>query len=247
MIGDIISSTQKGINMTKSIMVAILEDHQSIIDGYIFRLSDTPEIQIVATAHWGDDLKPMLDHNDVDVLVLDLNIPTSSENRNLFPILHTLPSLLADHPDLSILVISMITSLPLIEALEEVGVSGYISKDDSASIQQLGKIISMIANGGVYFTYGTQHSTRKPLPEVQLTPRQTEVLSLCAAYPDDSSQMLAKRTGVSSSTIRNLLSTTYMRLGVRTRAAAIAKAQALELIPYHKVTLDEHQNQVGSG
>jgi hypothetical protein len=39
--------------MHTPILVAILEDHQSIIDGYIFRLSDTPEIQIVATAHWG--------------------------------------------------------------------------------------------------------------------------------------------------------------------------------------------------
>ena len=226
--------------MVKSIRVAILEDHQSIIDGYIFRLSDSPEISIVATAHWGDDLKPMLDNNDVDVLVLDLNIPTSAEDHNLFPILHTLPSLRAAHPDLLILVISMITSLPLIEALEEVGVSGYISKDDSASIQQLGKIISLIANGGVYFNHPARHNTEKDRSGIQLTPRQIEVLSLCAAFPDDSSQMLAKKTGVSSSTIRNLLSTTYMRLGVRTRAAAISKAQSLELIPYQKVSLDEH-------
>jgi DNA-binding NarL/FixJ family response regulator len=181
----------------------------------------------------------MLEQNTVDVLVLDLNIPTSKENRNLFPILHTLPSLLNHHPDLSVLVISMITSLPLIEALEEAGVSGYISKDDSASIEQLGKIIIKIANGGVYFNSSTQQGMQKLHPEIQLTPRQTEVLSLCAAYPDDSSEILAKRTGVSSSTIRNLLSTTYLRLGVRTRAAAIAKAQALELIPYQKVTLDD--------
>ena len=225
--------------MTMPIRVAIMEDHQSIIDGYVFRLAGIPEIQIVATAHWGDELKPMLSNNAVDVLVLDLNIPTSTENHNIFPILHTLPALLATYPDLAVLVISMLTSLPLIEALEEIGVRGYISKDDSASIEHLGKIIMLIANGGVYFNRGIHHVIRKPHPEIQLTPRQTEVLSLCAAYPDDSSQMLAKRTGVSSSTIRNLLSTTYFRLGVRTRAAAIAKAQLLELIPFQKVTLDD--------
>jgi len=42
---------------------------------------------------------------------------------------------------------------------------------------------------------------------------------------------LSERLGISGSTLRNLLSGTYLRLGVRTRAAAIAKAQRLGFIP----------------
>jgi hypothetical protein len=58
-----------------------------------------------------------------------------------------------------------------------------------------------------------------------------EALSLCAAYPDAETDFLAQKLGVTGSTLRNLLSGTYFRLGVRTRAAAIAKAHQLGIIP----------------
>jgi DNA-binding CsgD family transcriptional regulator len=63
----------------------------------------------------------------------------------------------------------------------------------------------------------------------KLTPRQFEVLSLCAAYPNGTSAELAGRLGVSSSTFRNVLSSAYLRLGVRTRNAAIAQLQTQEV------------------
>ena len=63
-----------------------------------------------------------------------------------------------------------------------------------------------------------------------LTPRQIEVLSLCAAYPDAMTSELAEKLNVANSTIRNLLSSAYLRLGVRSRAAAVARAQQLCLI-----------------
>ena len=39
--------------MLTKIRVAILDDHQSIIDGFTYRLSMDPEIQIVSTALFG--------------------------------------------------------------------------------------------------------------------------------------------------------------------------------------------------
>lgn len=66
-----------------------------------------------------------------------------------------------------------------------------------------------------------------------LTPRQLEVLSLSAALPDLSSAQLAQRLGIAASTLRNMMSEAYLRLGVHNRAAAIAKARQLGLItPY---------------
>jgi DNA-binding NarL/FixJ family response regulator len=56
-------------------------------------------------------------------------------------------------------------------------------------------------------------------------------LLLSAAYPDDSTVELAKRLNVASSTVRNLLSQTYIRLDVHTRAAAIAKIKKMGLLP----------------
>jgi DNA-binding CsgD family transcriptional regulator len=63
-----------------------------------------------------------------------------------------------------------------------------------------------------------------------LTPRQLELLSLCAAYPDLSTAELAQKMSVSNSTVRNLLSSAYLRLNVHSRTAAIEKARDLGLI-----------------
>ncbi len=217
--------------MLSKIRVAILDDHQSIIDGFTYRLSMDPEIQIVATAIYGEELEPMLADHAVDVLLLDVSVPNSAEDHNSYPVLHIIPSLLQEYPGLSILIISMYTQRSLIEALVRTGISGYILKDDQSSIQQLDKIVRTIGNGGIYFSEGAHWEPQGAGTAPILTPRQLEVLSLCASCPDGDTVFLAKELGVTSSTLRNLLSGAYLRLGVRTRAAAIARAHQLGLLP----------------
>jgi len=220
--------------MSSPIRVAILEDHQSIVDGYIYRLNALPEIQVVGTASSGEELEPMLDRHPADVLLLDVHVPTGPDNSNPFPVLHVIPDLLQKHPNLNVLVISMLAQHTLIEALVDAGISGYIFKDDRNSIQQLAKIVVMVASGGIYFSQEAYRRLReansRPTGPI-LTARQLEALSLCAAYPDDSTAKLAERLGVANSTLRNLLSIAYLRLDVRTRAAAIAKIHQMGLIP----------------
>ena len=217
--------------MLKQINVAILDKHQSIIDGYIYRLSGNPDIQIVATGIYGEELEPMLECHKVDVLLSDIYVKTSTNNPNIFPIVHVLPRILQEYSDLRIMIISMKVNRTLVEALIGVGISGYIFKEDTASIQQLAQIVTMIARGGVFFSQdayrGLHECTSKPV----LTPRQLEVLTLCAAYPDSPTCELAKRFNISGSTLRNLLSGAYNHLGVQTRAAAISRAQQLGILP----------------
>ncbi len=219
--------------MVKRIRVAILEDHQGIVDGYVYRLSPAPEIEIAACVYYGEDLEETLRNHMVNVLLLDLFVPSSPENPQPFPVLHTVPALLEKFPDLHILVISMLTEPALVQALVEAGISGYIFKHDQRSIQQLRKVVNVIANGGIYFSEDAYQGLRKdisPHPSSLLTARQLEALSLCSAYPDCSTAQLASRLSVSHSTFRNLLSSAYLRLGVRTRAAAILKSKELGLI-----------------
>lgn len=228
--------------MSQNIRVAILEDHQSTIDGYIHRLSEVPEIEVVATASFGEELEPMLEGHDVDVLLLDVSVPTSRDNANPFPVLHVIRQLLQRYPTLVILVLSMHAQRTLIKAVVEAGVSGYILKDDKASNLELGSIVRSIAKGGVYFSRQaheklSRRETKTPL----LTARQREVLSLATAYPDLTTAELARQLGVAESTVRNLLSNAYLRLGVKTRAAAIAEARRLSLItpPFPSIELVE--------
>lgn len=216
---------------SKKIRVSILEDHQSIIDGYTLRLSKDPAIEIVATMMYGEELELMLEKFPADVLIVDVNVPTSQNNPNPYPILHLIPKLLQKHSELDILVISMHNKPTIIKTVMEAGASGYILKDDQETLRDLANVVSTVANGGIHLSQQAYKQLFKRVPrESTLTTRQLELLSLCAAYPDATTEELAEHLGIANSTVRNLLSGTYLRLDVHTRAAAIMKALQLGLI-----------------
>jgi two-component system nitrate/nitrite response regulator NarL len=217
--------------MSPKIRVIILDDHQSIIDGYLFRLSQTPEIEVVATITYGEELEATLKDYETDVLLLDVYVPTSQDNPNPYPILHLIPKVLQTYPDLSVLVISQHNQSTLIKAVMDAGASGYILKDDYATIQGLVNVVRSIAKGDIYLSKQAYQQLSKKIPEdSSLTARQQEALSLCIAFPDADTAELARRLGIAHSTMRNILSGAYMRLNVRNRAAAIAKVRQLGLI-----------------
>jgi DNA-binding NarL/FixJ family response regulator len=219
--------------MPEKIQVVILEDHQGIIDGYQFRLSNLADIEVIATIGYGEELEPVLARHPVDLLLLDVSVPTSPENRNPYPILFVIPKLLKLYPNLTVLVVTMHNQRTLIRAILEAGATGYVLKDDQASIKELPSIIRMLVGGGIHLSQSAYQLVMNPQGsnlDQPLNARQLEALSLCAAYPDASTAELAEHMNIEGSTLRNLLSGAYLKLGVRTRAAAIAKARQMELI-----------------
>lgn len=224
----------------EKVRVAILDDHQSIIDGYIYRFSSTQEIEVVATATYGDELEPLVAKHALDVLLLDLSVRTSLENPNPFPILHLIPKLLQKQANMSILVISMFAEPGLMRSLIEAGASGYVLKDDQAAFRELGNIVLSVAHGGIFFSKKA-HNLYLQAERLEngdrLTPRQLEVISLCAAYPDASTADLGQMMSISNSTVRNLLSSLYLRLGVHSRTAAVEKAREMGLVTPRPPTL----------
>lgn len=218
--------------MEQKIRVAILDDHPPIIEGYVSRLKATPNIEVVGTCSRGEKLEPMLVEHPADVLLLDVLVPLSDTNRSPYPILSVIPRLLQGYPNLSILVISMHNQQSLIRGVIEAGASGYILKDDPFFLQDLPTIIETVSHGGIYFSQQAHQQVfrRGATSTPQLTSRQLEALSLCAAYPQDNTAELAEKMKVANSTMRNLLSGAYVVLDVHSRTAAVAKAQQLGLI-----------------
>jgi two-component system nitrate/nitrite response regulator NarL len=217
------------------IRVAILDDHQAIIDGYVYRLSQASDIEVVVTATYAEEFEDLLAQQKPDVLLLDVFVPISSQNQNYYPILQAIPKWLQSYRQLSILVISAHNLRALIKAVIEAGASGFILKEDQTAFQELGSIIRSVARGGIYFSKKAyQHMQEIASEDSPLTSRQLQVLSLCAAYPDATTSELADMLGVAHSTLRNLLSQAYLRLGVRTRTAAIEKARKMGLIAVHE-------------
>jgi two-component system response regulator DesR len=219
--------------MSKKIKVAILDDHLATLDGYRYRLGLEDDIEVVAALLYGDELVPALEQHQVDVLLLDITVPTSPANSNPYPVLHIIPKLLEIYRDLFILVASMHSERTLVHSVMEMGASGYILKDDQDSVRELAAVIRTVMQGTLYLSYQIREvlvdpSTVETGPS--LNTRQLEILSLCATYPDDSTAEIATRIGVANSTVRNNLSESYLKLGVRSRMAAVTRARQLGLI-----------------
>jgi len=219
------------MTMNTKIKIAILEDHLSIIDGYRYRLGRTEDITIVGTINFGEELLPFLSKHSVDVLILDISVPTSLENRNPYPVLYTIPKIFEINPDLKILVITMHNQVSIIKAVLESGVSGYVFKDDRTTLSKLKEVIRLVANGGIYLSQQVYDKTSKFYSvDSMLSSRQLEALSLCASYPGSTATILAEKLGVAPSTMRNLLSRMYKSLNVSNRSEALIKARNLGLI-----------------
>jgi two-component system nitrate/nitrite response regulator NarL len=218
--------------MNAKINVAIVDDHQGIIDGYLYRLEKSDEIQVVGTANFGEEIEPLLANQHVDVLLLDVQVPVSRENSNPYPILYLIPKLLNQFEDLNIVVISMFAQRTLIKSVQEAGASGYILKEDRDANKKLVEIVKGVYNGGMHYSKKAWSVIRGhfEITDAPLTQRQIEVLSYYAAFPDLTTAQLANSLHIAHSTVRNLLSGAYLRLEVNNRTAAINKAREMALI-----------------
>ncbi|MAT96406.1 MAG: hypothetical protein CL608_04615 [Anaerolineaceae bacterium] len=219
--------------MSQKIHVSILDDHQSIVDGYLFRLNPLPDIKIVATTPYAEDIFSMLENHPTDVLILDVRVPISPDNNNSYPILYEIPRIFEAHPELVILVISAYASRTFVRKMLQAGINGYILKDDQKLVQNLGDVIRSAVQGHVCLSQSIQEELQKSYSqEIDLTPRQIDIFSLLISHPNVTTKEVAKRLHIAPSTARNLLSDAYLRLGVRNRGAALIKVQEMGLVTH---------------
>src|SRR5687768_715291 len=163
--------------MENKISVTILDDHQSIVDGYVFRLSKFPQIEIINTLEYGEELEGALKKHAPDVLILDVNVKVSEENSNNYPIFHVIPDLLQRYPDLAIRLISMHKDRSIIRGVVEGGARRYILKDAQRTISEWGSVILSIVGGGIYLSRKVRElyiKNRRAASEEPLTGRQME-------------------------------------------------------------------------
>jgi DNA-binding NarL/FixJ family response regulator len=140
---------------------------------------------------------------------------------------------------LAVLVISGYPEPTIILGALDAGANGFIDKEDGALQVELASVVrSVVTHRGIYMSPAAralwvqrQHGRAEPHA---LSLRQLEALALCASHPDASTRDVAEQMRVEPSTVRNLLSQAYLRLGVNTRMGAVEKAKTMGLIAVPK-------------
>jgi two-component system response regulator DesR len=177
----------------------------------------------------------MLAETPVDIALMDVKVPQQHGSPDFYPILRVLPQLVKTYPEMAVLVISAFLEPTIILGVIDAGANGFIYKDDSGPLEDLPSVVRSVVTGrGTYLSPTAQalwtqrqHGRSDPY---SLSDRQLEALTLCARNPDASTREVAEQMHVEPSTVRNLLSKAYLRLGVNTRMGAVEKAKQLGLI-----------------
>ena len=204
--------------------ILLVDDHPLFLDGVRAALMGHPDLDVVGTA---EDLVTALERAAVlrpDVVLMDLNLPDGSG-------IDATRELLALHPSIRVLVMTMSADDDAVVAAMRAGARGYVVKG-VGRLDLLHAVRTVAAGGAVFsptvadrlggfFSGMSAQPGREAFP--QLTEREREVLELLAQGYDN--RGIARELFLSDKTVRNHVSNVLARLEAPDRAAAILRAR----------------------
>ena len=202
--------------------VIIVDDHPPVRVGITQTLKETRDIGVVGEADDGPGLFTVVRRNpSAEVLLLDIGMPG-------FDVYQAVRRLRTEYPSLKILIVTGYDDRRRILKLIELGVRGYLLKDDP--LHMYAHAIREIADGRTYFSPRVAHValTENGRGAIVLSPREYEVLTLAAAGL--ASPAIGVRLGISPKTVDTHVERACQKLGARNRTTAVLRAVELGLI-----------------
>jgi len=199
----------------------LIDDHELIRDAVRRLLQEELEFDEVFEAPDLDaGIELLSETGDVDLIIVDLNMPGSSGPESLVALVEAFSSA-------SIIVMSGSEAKEDVLGCLAAGVDGYIPK--SLSVQAMTGAIRQVLGGSMFVPRAITRRGLEPAQRVKrhvagldhLTQRQREVLDQLLL--GRSSKEIARALAVAEGTVKIHLAAIYRVLGVRTRAEAISK------------------------
>src|SRR5690606_5417219 len=158
------------------IKLAIVDDHQIVIDGIRSLLHGNPDFQVVAEATLPSEMLELLSQVEVDIVLTDVLMPVM--NGAQFS-----RELKRSFPKIKILALSMSGQGAIVnQMMKEANISGYILKNSGQKI--LIAALKEIAGGGSYFSEEVgaemqRDQTRvNEMERANITRREVEIIRL---------------------------------------------------------------------
>ncbi len=201
----------------KTIRVLVADDHPVVRSGIKDELAKHPDLVVLGEAIDGDETLALARTLKPDVLLLDINMP------GLQPV-KVVRELAKLETGPQILVLSAYSDIEYVFEMLKAGVHGYLLKDEEPG--RIAEGIRAVAAGQTWLSSAVAESivkgTVREGRQHQLSPREEEVLSLMAKGL--SNEAIAGQLSISEGTVKNHVSNLYSKLGMRSRAEAVAWA-----------------------
>lgn len=208
------------------INIMVVDDHQLLIDGIKSSLEDCHDLRVVAEANNGKVALEKLEETEVDVVLMDINMPVM-DGLECTRLIHK------KYPDVKVVALSQYPEKRFVKTMIKNGASGYLLKD--ASKGELVSAINKVFEGEQYINerlfkdlnFNTFNPNPSPLfPE--LTKREIEILRLiCQEY---SSQEISEKLRISFHTVESHRANLMNKGGVKNTAGLVRWAVENEFV-----------------
>ena len=195
------------------IKIIVVDDHS------LFRMmlkstfqTDYPDICVTGEVETGEELFRILPRTPADLVLLDINLP------DIWGV-EVARRLHKGYPDLKILAVSAENTSETVQAMIEVGISGFISKQRSSS-DELAEAIRSVMSGVEYFgrdisaimfdVYVAKKKTS--VVTAEFTPREREIILL--SRDGLMCKEIADRLNISINTVNNHKKNIFQKLGI---------------------------------
>ena len=205
------------------ISVAIVEDHQILVDTFGMMMRNDPEIELIGTANSVATGRDMLHNCSPTVLLLDVGLPDGNG-------LDLIPEVKRCCPETQIVVLTSMTDETTLMRAIEGGVSGFVSK--SSSLSELLETIRQAASGEIVMPTSLLVGLLMRMPRDKaatyreekgwehLTLREREILEQLAR--GKSGVAISEQLHIAPLTVRTHIRNLMAKLGVHSGLEAVA-------------------------
>lgn len=198
--------------------VIVADDHQIMREGVQMVLANCEGVEVVGEAAEGGGVLKLLESTGADVVLMDLEMPGMGG-------LDTLDHLRDRFPEVAVVILSMHDRPDIVRRAIALGAEGYLLK--SASREEVLRALETVVAGGKYVQQeliaplvAELESGSDPASAAGLTDRELQVLEMLALGYD--TKTMAAKMDLAEATVRTHVKKLFSRLGVHSRAEAVA-------------------------
>lgn len=208
--------------MERDIRIVIIEDDETIRNGYSFLIGATDGYEVVKAYASYDEAAPSLPADRPDVILLDIQLPGTSG-------IEALPKIKKMLPHCHVLILTVYESQKQIFDALAYGASGYLTKGTPAV--KIIESIKEVKEGGGPMSINIARMVISSFVKNQDSPlskRETQILEL--VVEGKSRSQIAKELFIDLETVRSHIKNIYLKLDVNSRADAIKTAKENKLV-----------------
>jgi DNA-binding NarL/FixJ family response regulator len=196
--------------------IVLVDDHPVVRAGLRALLEGQDDLVVVGEAADRSEAEALVRRTRPDVVLMDLNLGSGPGGTATTAVLRALPQ-----PPRVLVLTTYVTEADILAALDG-GAAGYLLKD--APPEELFRGVRAVARGETVLAseVAAVLVRRVHSPEPAVTEREVQILGLLA--DGLANKEMARRLLVSEATVKSHLSHIYTKLGVDSRAAAVATA-----------------------